>query len=71
MPPDVLSITIRNLGYDGLPPWERTVYSWRRAWRIVDEAVWPRRRTHVYKLGTPEGMRPSREYGEWSVDFKE
>jgi len=69
MPPDVLSITVRSMGMDGNPPWERTVYSWRKAWGIIDKACWPRQQTSVYKMNLTPGMPASREYGDWVIEF--
>jgi len=71
MPADVLSITVRNLGFDGLPLWEQTVYSWRKAWNIVDKAYWPRKRTKTYKLDQVSGLPSNRLYGQWIIDFTE
>jgi hypothetical protein len=65
----VLQITIRNLGQDGQPATEKTVYNWRAAWEIVDKAMWPRRKTQVYVTDLPGGMRPSRYRGRWFIDF--
>jgi hypothetical protein len=65
----VLSITVRNLGHDGQPPTEKTVYNWRAAWEAVDKVMWPRRQTQVYVTDLPTGQRPSRYRGRWFIDF--
>ena len=65
----VLQITVRNMGFDGRPATEKTVYNWRAAWELVDKAMWPRRMTQVYVTDLPSGMRPSRYRGRWYIDF--